>query len=168
MGLSGSSPSGDRLIFRPADLGDADFLLALRNDPETRGFSFTQHRISKDEHQGWLKRRLADPASLLWIALDKELPIGQLRLTRLDDFTAEVDIAVAAGSRGKGIGRSIIVRGADLCEASWPRVVRLRALIAPENTASLRAFSAAGYGSRSPSDPRGVSMEHVLSGGGRR
>jgi RimJ/RimL family protein N-acetyltransferase len=161
-----NSSSEDWLTLRPADLGDAGFLLALRNDPETRSFSFTQHEISDDEHLAWLELRLADADSLIWIALEGELPIGQLRLTRLDDSTAEVDVAVAAACRGRGVGRAIIARGAGLCEASWPGVVRLRARVMSGNTASLRAFSAAGYAdAQAGDDSRAILLQRELQGG---
>lgn len=132
-------------MLRRANLGDADFLLALRNDPMARRFSFTRHLISNSEHVAWLTERLSDPASLIWIALCDERPAGQLRLSHLDDLTAEVHIAVAADFRGRGLARVMLSRAADLCEASWPQVTRLHARIMPENEVSLRTFRAAGF-----------------------
>ena len=134
-----------QLTLRPAGLGDADFLLELRNDPTTRRFSFTRNEISEHDHTKWLSERLADPASRIWIAVCDGLPAGQLRLTKIDDLTAEVHIAVAPEFRGRGLARLMLMRVPSLCEATWSKTVRLRARILPENEASLRSFRAAGF-----------------------
>jgi RimJ/RimL family protein N-acetyltransferase len=126
-------------------LGDADFLLALRNDSTTRRFSLTQHLISTSEHVAWLTNCLSDPAALLWIALSDEAPAGQLRLTRLDALTAEVHIAVAPALRGRGLARLMLTFAAQACEESWPEIAHMRARIMAENGASLRTFRAAGF-----------------------
>jgi len=148
---------------RRADLGDADFLLTLRNDPTTRRFSFTQHLISKSEHVAWLTECLSDPVSLIWIALCEEASAGQLRLTRLDALTAEVHITVAPDFRGRGLARLMLSLAAELCEGSWPQITHLRAQIMPENEASLRTFHAAGFEDvHRPNEHGGRVLERAL------
>lgn len=147
------------LELRPAGLDDAGFLLALRNNPDTRRFSFTHYEISEHEHIAWFTKRLSDPASFIWIAIADGRPCGQLRLTRLDDDAAEVHIAVAPAYRGRGVAREMLASAVDLCAESWPQVARLRARIMLENNASLQAFRAAGFQAGERSDQRG---EHVL------
>lgn len=154
------------LMFRTAQLDDADFLLSLRNDPTTRRFSFTQNHISRDEHIAWFTERLSDPATLIWIALYDERPAGQLRLTQTDGLTAEVHIAVAPEFRGLGLAREMLTGVVDLCEAAWPQVTRIGARIMPENEASLKAFRAAGFRDVEDSDEHGSEvLERRLCGG---
>lgn len=136
---------GANIELRRADLSDAGFLLELRNDPVTRRFSFTQHEISEGEHVAWLRERLSDPSTLIWVAVLEGRPSGQLRLTRLDERTAEVHIGIAPDARGRGLARETLTRARDLCARAWPEVACLRARIVPDNTASVRAFEAAGF-----------------------
>lgn len=133
------------LELRPAELADAGFLLELRNDPVTRRFSFSKREISESEHVAWLRERLSDPETLIWVAVCAGRPSGQLRLTRLDERTAEVHIAIAPAARGRGLAREVLIRAGALCTDAWPAVARLRARILPENESSLRAFRAAGF-----------------------
>ncbi len=150
-----TSVGAAQVRFRRADLGDADFLLALRNDSTTRRFSFTQHLISTSEHLAWLTECLSDPVSLIWITLCEETPAGQLRLTRLDALTAEVHIAVAPDFRGRGLARLMLSLTAELCEGSWPQITHLRARIMPDNEVSLRTFRSAGFEDVHCSDEHG-------------
>jgi UDP-2,4-diacetamido-2,4,6-trideoxy-beta-L-altropyranose hydrolase len=143
--LDVSDLASSELVLRKADLADARFLLALRNDAVTRRFSFDHHEITEAEHLAWLTVRLSDPSSLIWIALNDNHPVGQLRLTRLTKETAEVHIIVAPDFRGRGFAHAMLLRAAYLCVRSWPEVVGIRARTLPENEASLRAFRAAGF-----------------------
>lgn len=128
---------------RPAEPADEGRLLEWRNEPTTRAASLTSGEVSAEDHSRWLAHKLADPASTLFIVMDGDEPIGQVRLDRVDDELAEVSIGLAPEARGRGAGRKAL----DLAAAEAPRlgVMSLRALIKPNNEASLRAFKAAGY-----------------------
>src|SRR4051794_32881053 len=82
------------VTLRPARAGDAPLLLAWRNDPETRRWSFSQGEVTAAEHAAWLAARLQDPATLLLVAEVDGAPAGQVRVDRADGVGV-VSIAVA-------------------------------------------------------------------------
>jgi L-amino acid N-acyltransferase YncA len=125
------------VTLRRAVPDDEARLLTWRNDPITRESSFDQDEIS-------CERKLADPACAILIAEEKGQSVGQLRLDRAASYLAEVHITVAPEARGHGVGREILalaVRDAQILIG----VTHLRALVKRSNTASLRAFRAAGF-----------------------
>ena len=155
------------LGLRPATPEDEDFLLHLRDDPGTRGFSFTSHIVSRSEHRAWLAARLTDADSQIWIATVGRLPIGQVRLSRVNQGAAEVHIAIRPEFRGCGHSREMLDRVAVLGRAEWPDVTRLRARVMQGNERSLRAFHAAGFAEvQEAGGARGRLLERDVSNGG--
>ncbi len=128
---------------RPATAADSSFLRTLRNDPEVRRRSRHPEVVAEEEHRAWLDGVLADPAHrrLYVIELDGA-PQGQVRLD-LDGASAEVSIALAADSRGRGVARSALAATTDLARAL--EIEELHAFVQEDNAASLRLFAAAGY-----------------------
>ena len=128
---------------RPAQPEDEARLLEWRNEPMTRAASLTSDAISAETHAGWFARKIADPGCAIFIVMEGDEPLGQVRLDRLEDDLAEVSIGLAPAARGRGIGREALRHVAG--QAQELGVATLRALVKPENVASLRAFEAAGY-----------------------
>ena len=139
-------PEGKRdpARLRPATRGDAELLLAWRNDPDTRAASFQQEPIGLEEHRAWLDRRLADPGCALLVVELEGTPAGSVRLEREDGDVAEVHVAVAPGARGRGVAR-LALREASERAGELLGVGRVRARVKSGNDASLRAFDAAGF-----------------------
>jgi len=136
------------LTLRPATEDDEGLLLEWRNEPETRRQSLQHASVPPEQHARWFRDRLARPSECrIYIAEVDGSPVGQARVELTGGGQGEISVAVAAGSRGRGLGRSLITKAteraaADLAAGSVTAVVK------PENVASLRAFEAAGY--RSP------------------
>jgi UDP-2,4-diacetamido-2,4,6-trideoxy-beta-L-altropyranose hydrolase len=139
-----SAMGGAELVLRPANAADDRLLFDWANDPVTRAASFSTETITWDEHVAWLDRKLRAPASMLFIAtaLDGS-PRGQVRLD-VDGESAEISVSVDQHHRGGGRGRAMIAAGVDEAFRT-PGVERVRALIKPENDASVRAFKAVGF-----------------------
>ena len=133
---------------RNATLADADFVLALRNDPVTRAMSIGRRQVPRTVHEAWFHAHHVD----ILIAEEKGVKVGVFRSdpSRREEWprqshvrAADVSVAVAPEARGRGLGFALIRmgtqaqfrRGYDACVA----VIRL------ENAASLRAFLRAGY-----------------------
>ena len=148
------------VTLRPAAEGDAERLLTWRNDPETRRRAFTTEEVSPDEHRAWLARRLADPATALFIAEDDGEPVGQVRLDREAGNVGVVSIAVAPEARGRGLA-SVLLDA--LAAHPGLGVSRLRAEVKPDNERSLRAFVRSGY-REVGRDERAVVLERTLEG----
>jgi RimJ/RimL family protein N-acetyltransferase len=141
--LTGGVPAGTEIVLRPATPGDAAQLLEWRNEPDVVRFSISGRPVEPSEHSQWLAARLDDPERRLWIAEEAGDPVGQVRVD-LASGTGTVSIAVAPAHRGRGVGSSVL--RALLVEIEADLGVRdLRAVVHPENAASLRAFERAGF-----------------------
>ena len=132
------------LTLRAARADDEAQLLSWRNEPATRRFSFDTRLIDEDEHGRWFKAKLSDPTSVILIAEDDDVPVGQVRLDSVEQDRAEVSISVAPAVRGRGMATEAL-RLAILQAPELLGVRRLYARIKPENEASLRLFRAVGF-----------------------
>jgi UDP-2,4-diacetamido-2,4,6-trideoxy-beta-L-altropyranose hydrolase len=131
-----------RMILRAAGLADRDRLLAWRNDPLTRQFSFEQHEVDPEEHRLWFESRLASPNCQLWIAEVDRRPVGQVRIDS-EDGRGVVSLAIAPDARGEGHATEALRMAVELA----PRfgIGRLEAVVKPGNEASLHVFARAGF-----------------------
>jgi UDP-2,4-diacetamido-2,4,6-trideoxy-beta-L-altropyranose hydrolase len=132
------------------------------NDPDVRSASFSTSQISWHEHNAWFDNKLRDKNANLFIALDREgEPIGQIRLDRVRDGEAEVDISVASERRGQGYSALLISRASQIA-FSEIGLTRLHALLKPQNQASSRAFARADFVQVNDVEVRGNSAAHYI------
>lgn len=151
------------MTLRRAREDDAPLLREWRNEADAVRFSATARPVSLAAHARWLAARLADTGTRLWVAEEARVPVGQVRVDLTDGSTGVVSIAVAAAARGRGIGQAML-RAAIAEIAQEGAAIQLRAVIHPDNAASLRAFERVGF-RRTRSDERGfVVLERAASG----
>jgi UDP-2,4-diacetamido-2,4,6-trideoxy-beta-L-altropyranose hydrolase len=122
------------------------------NDPDVRRVSFVQDPIPWETHVQWFAERLRDNNSLLFVGLDDDVPVGQLRYD-LDGNEAAVSVSLDRAMRDKGYGSRLIALGSQRVFESTG-VELIHAYIKPGNRVSARAFVSAGY------EPRGSSSIH--------
>jgi len=134
------------ITVRRATEEDAERLLAWANDPVTRAAGFQPSPIDQRTHGLWLEERLASPTTRLFVGLDGDEPVGQVRLAADPDGRVEVGISVAPEARGRGIGRSLLDAGlaAGLADPDL-HIEDFVARIRPDNAASLALFVGAGF-----------------------
>lgn len=133
------------LTLREASVGDARLLFEWANDPVVRAQSFTQATIPWQDHERWFAKKLADARCVLLIAeAARGQPVAQVRFDLGDDGSAVISVAVAPEQRGKGYGAAVIARACETLRARRGPVTVL-AYIRPDNLASQRAFSRAGF-----------------------
>lgn len=128
---------------RPAKFSDWEFLLCLRNDEAVSAASFSSGKVTAEEHQKWLRAKLADNQTRLWIVEDGGAAVGQVRAER-EGGEAVLSIALSAEARGRGLGGEAI-RAASQFAAAQFSVMKVRAKIKHNNPKSMQAFQAAGY-----------------------
>jgi UDP-2,4-diacetamido-2,4,6-trideoxy-beta-L-altropyranose hydrolase len=126
---------------RPATAEDCELVYGINADPAVRRWSFSSGAIAFADHQRWFADKLADPRCLLFVAEDGGEPIGVLRYDLAGD-QATVSIALAPDRQGRGYGTAILRAGRA---ALAGRAATVRAIIKPDNVASIRAFTNAGY-----------------------
>jgi UDP-2,4-diacetamido-2,4,6-trideoxy-beta-L-altropyranose hydrolase len=140
-------PAPGRISVRLATLADRSFLWRLTNDPTVRANSLHPEPVPFERHVAWWDAKLASGASRTWILEIDQEPVAQIRFDRNDSAepnVAEISFSVAAEARGLGLGTLLLeMTGAEACRELG--VQRLRGLIFPHNTRSVRAFEKAGY-----------------------
>jgi RimJ/RimL family protein N-acetyltransferase len=132
------------ISLRAATWDDRQLLLGWSNDPTTRGNSFDPRPIAMPDHEAWLRRRLAEPETRIYIGLHRAVPCGVVRFERRADGATEVSISVDPSFRGRGLAAPLLRLARDryIAECGVHRVV---ARVKTDNIASLRAFRRAGY-----------------------
>lgn len=139
-----SALSAGPLRLRPVTDSDEALLLSWANDPLTRSASFATKAITAEEHRTWLRRRLNDAASRLFIAEDdKGRPVGHVRFEPKNSAMV-VSINLSPEARGQRLAAILIVAGTvEMARVGGP--LRIEAYIKSDNERSVRAFREAGY-----------------------
>ena len=133
------------IALRPAREEDARLLHGWANDPDgLKNRLRTSEAIPWDTHLAWLRRLLAAPDAILYIAERDGRPLGQVRAERKGDGV-EISLHVDPSARRAGVGLAMLDAIAEHCAARWPDLP-LIARIKPDNTPSRRLFARAGYG----------------------
>ncbi len=151
----------EKLKLRRAVAEDCKQLWVWRNEPYVRAASFDGRAIEWDEHVRWFEERMADPDSLLYIVVDENgEPIGQVRLDRYPDGSAEINISIDAEVRNRGCGSAALREFLDT--AREHQIQKLLAHIKPENRASVCAFGKAGFTDHGTLDFKGQRAIEML------
>ena len=95
------------LTLRPASMDDVDILYEWRNDPEVRKWSFNTDEILYETHVQWLKSVLLRDDVEIYIMMENEIPVGQIRVTFCQD-DVEIGYSIDKGCRGRNWGQKMI------------------------------------------------------------
>jgi UDP-2,4-diacetamido-2,4,6-trideoxy-beta-L-altropyranose hydrolase len=133
----------DSLRLRPAVAEDCRRVWEWASDPAVRAVSFTSEAIPWEQHIAWFTRKLTDANARLWIAEQDTSPVGQVRFD-LDGSAATTSVSLDSARRGKNLGALLIW---SACQKLFREsgVETIHALIKPDNAASIRAFTKAGF-----------------------
>jgi spore coat polysaccharide biosynthesis predicted glycosyltransferase SpsG/RimJ/RimL family protein N-acetyltransferase len=148
------SPLPPVLRYRPATTGDADLLLAWRNDESVRHWSRSTEAIEEAQHQRWLRRTLDSPLERTLFVVERDgRPVGTVRFDHATDH-AEISVTIAPAARGTGVGARAIRESSELALAAFPGVHAVTAAVHEDNAGSLRAFARAGFRDAEPAGDR--------------
>jgi len=132
------------ITFRTATINDSELLYRWVNDEGVRKNSFTSDKIEYETHKLWLSNKLNCTSTTILIVEDKDVPVGQIRID-IEDNEPYIDISVTKEKRGLGLGTEILRQiGYYLLTSSFP-FRTLNGIVKIENTASQKAFVAAGF-----------------------
>ena len=130
---------------RPARAVDSGLLFDWVIRPDSLAGSLeTAAPVLRAEHEAWFAARLTDADTSIWIAEREREPVGQVRLQRRG-ATLEVSIYVDGRARGTGTATRMLDLARAEAAKRWPGI-GLVARIKPDNAASRRLFTRAGYG----------------------
>jgi UDP-2,4-diacetamido-2,4,6-trideoxy-beta-L-altropyranose hydrolase len=149
------------LTFRLAQADDCRLIWEWANDAVTRAASFSSKSISWEHHVEWFMAKLADPASFFYIALDtSSMPVGQIRY-QVEGPEAVVSVSLVPEQRGRGYG-SRIIRAASRQMFAATAIDSIHAYVKPDNAASIRAFTKAGFTDNGIAEVRGHLARHFV------
>lgn len=129
---------------RTVSMDDAATLHAWRNHPTVRAVSHSQAEIPWADHVRWLEETLGRADRRILVAMRNGRELGTVRLDVAGSL-ATVSITVNPELIGSGLGPAVLDATAEWATANLPGLDLLRAEIREGNTASARAFAAAGY-----------------------
>jgi UDP-2,4-diacetamido-2,4,6-trideoxy-beta-L-altropyranose hydrolase len=138
-----------RLSIRRALPTDCARYFAWANDADVRQNAIQSEPIAWPTHEAWFARRLADPASYLYIAAHDGLPVGQVRV-EFDGSMGTIDYSVAAEWRGTGLGRRLLQQAIHELRHERPGSWTLRAEVKATNYASSRVFERLHFSRQTP------------------
>lgn len=152
----------ENMRFRPASLDDAKLLWTWANDPAVRTASFSTQHIALEEHSRWLRNKLSEPGSLIFIVEEGHHAVATFRAAKKNASVAEVSVTLAPEIRGQGLASELISRGTTAV-LGWG-VDQVHALIRTENQVSRRSFENAGFQFGSETIINGVPAALYIAG----
>ncbi len=143
LGAGAPLPAPGELVLRPAEGADAGRVLAWRNDADSVRWSASGRAVDSIEHARWYTGAIDDPGRRIWIGEVDGEAVGMVRVD-VQSGVGTVSVTAAPAMRGRGYGTAL-VRALDRAVREDCQVRALVAHVRPANTASMRAFTAAGY-----------------------
>ncbi len=147
------------VVLRRASVDDARFVWEVNNHPSVRAQSVSTAPIPWESHEAWFARRIADAATLFFIATCGADPAAVVRF-EVQDTEATISVAVAPTFRGHGLGSRVIASATDELARARPGTCAV-ALVRLGNEASLRAFARAGYLRTGSHEENGIALERL-------
>ena len=132
------------MIVRLAERRDLGFLYDLRNEPSVREASWNSGVVDCDAHLSWFDSVLENSNRTLYILEVGGISVGQVRYDT-DGESAEVGISVASRFHGRGYATEGLKKSAEIFFLNTPEIKTIFAHIKPDNMASIKAFTKAGY-----------------------
>lgn len=129
---------------RLANVEDKERLFIWANDPLTRQMSFNTEPISWQAHGRWFTAMLERPQTAFliveWFSGEQWVPIAQVRV----DETGTLSVGLDPAYRGRRLGTAVLLTAIAYLPMAvgWPA---LTAYIRPENKASQKIFTQAGF-----------------------
>ncbi len=134
-----------KIRLRDVTSADAKLLWEWKNEEGSRQSAFNIEYIPFESHLKWLKNKLNDKKTFLFIALKtNDIPFGQIRFDIINTGVAEVDISIAREYRGKGYGTGLLKIGCKKIFLSTG-ITTIISRVKKSNVSSIKSFSSAGF-----------------------
>lgn len=133
------------ITIRPVNIHDAQFVLTVENDPQTWAYSdSTDAPYTLEEIENFCAFG-NDDTQRRYIVEKNDEPIGCIDLYEIEGGKASIAILLYPSSvRGNGYGKEAFYLLEKLCRESLA-ISELHAVIAPQNTPSVRFFESTGF-----------------------
>ncbi len=133
------------LILRKIKTTDKKDIFVWRNDEVTKKMSFNTSPVGIKEHEIWFNKALNDKERVFYIAgFDNSQKIGVVSFDKIDGNDYKVNVNLNPAFRGRGLGSRVIKEGC-LRLIAEKNTAYIIAKVKEENTASIKAFTKAGF-----------------------
>ena len=133
-------------MLRPLEESDLELILTWRNAPTVRQAMFTQHEISWEEHQVWLRRVQEDDARQWFLFVDYEnIPsavVGFVAIEQVHKFAFWGFYTDPDAKPGTGVRMSLEALDKAFCELG---LRKLNAEVLASNRRSLEMHKRVGF-----------------------
>jgi RimJ/RimL family protein N-acetyltransferase len=123
---------------------DQDMVFRWRNDPFVVAQGSFHRGVGWEEHKAWFEKTILGNSRRMFIVLDREDPIGQIRFDRKDLRECVVSVYLLQAFTGRGLGVQAIRKGCAAIFEVWD-VDRVMACVRLDNQASRSAFLKSGF-----------------------
>ena len=132
------------VYLRRVDREDVDLFFKWVNDPAVRANSFNTERIQWESHRKWFENVLADDSVCIYVLMQDNLPVGQVRLV-FEANKWQISYSIASAYRGQGYGKILLQLVENELINNGHTGEELFAEVKIHNNASQRIFSRLGY-----------------------
>lgn len=132
------------VYLRRADSDDVELFFKWANEPAVRANSFNMEPILWENHKTWFGKVLADGGTCMYVLMEDNLPVGQVRLA-LKDSKWQVSYSIDVSYRGRGYGKIILHLAENELARDGHVGETLFAEVKTDNIASQRIFVKQGY-----------------------
>lgn len=147
--MNGGEAGNVRL--RRASRDDADKVYAWRNDPWIVALSKSGRGVTVAEHLRWYEGMLSNPNQFMFIVeaevapASEHIEIGIVRIDRSTPDAGLITIYLLRPYTGRGYGVHALRQATAAAFGWWRALKTIHAEIRSDNTASVQAFSQAGF-----------------------
>ena len=141
----------DKIYLRKARKNDMKLLFEWANDPVVRVNSFTNERISLEDHKEWFKNKMNSNNSEIYILCYNDQPAGQIRID-IENKKGIINYSISKNFRGCGLGSIIIDLINDKAKKDLPKLEKLIGKVKEENIGSIKCFEKNDYNKREKED----------------
>lgn len=129
---------------RKANVDDVKLFFKWVNESAVRENSFNTEPIPWENHQAWFKKVLANEDIRIYVMMQENNPIGQVRLA-LENSKWLISYSIASSYRGQGYGQIILQLAENEMIREGHTGEILFAEVKVSNIASQRIFIKLGY-----------------------
>ena len=132
------------VYLRRADREDVELFFRWVNEPAVRENSFNTELIPWESHRKWFEKVLADDGVRIYVLMQDNLPVGQVRLV-FEDSKWQISYSIMSAYRGQGYGKIILQLAENELIKDGHAGDNLFAEVKADNIASQRIFIRLGY-----------------------
>lgn len=133
-----------KIELRLADNNDGELIFEWANDDVTRVNSFSNHKISLEEHKEWFKNKISDNDTRMYIVELNNKPASFIRFDLNDTLDSHIiSINIAPKQRGRGLASIFLSLALNMLRKESK--LDVVAYIKQDNIKSIKSFERAKF-----------------------